>query len=145
MSIWTHVLGLVRYDSITQNVWPEPKNKGNTVAEELEVIRNFYSNNIPEGSEGPLQVDFFLANRGPIVVITGDLRDFAIPQVSGIVKWLNDCYAEALEYIKKHHFMLHLRDSCISCTVEPDKIILISSEIDTFFSDDGLIFQARLL
>jgi len=39
MSQWTHILGIIRFDSFNMNVWPEPENKHKTVLKELNYDR----------------------------------------------------------------------------------------------------------
>ena len=138
MSQWTHVLGVVRYDSINLNVWPEPLNKKGLCESELNIIEQFFSEDIPSGSEGPLQVDFVLTYRGPTILITGDLRDFGHEDVGLIVDWLNDRDKEMQLAIKKNS-LLFVRDASIQCDVEGDKTLYLIKE--NHVSDEPFVLR----
>lgn len=124
MSQWTHVLGMIRYDYMAQNCWcsntggkPECYN----IIEKLKLLRKIYKTNVPSGSEGPLQVSVIRSDRGPIVLFSGDLRDFGEFQIPEILKWLKltsksveDSNKELNDYLNS----LSLRDSIISIDIE---------------------------
>ncbi|HUT43845.1 MAG TPA: hypothetical protein VMW95_05870 [Desulfobacterales bacterium] len=116
MSQWTHFLGVIRYDSMNKIVWPEPPNKEAAIAAELDLVSHIWQWNLPEGSEGPLQVKFHTTNRGPTVLITGDLRDFGKENLCEVLSWVNDCH----KAVEKTKMMLILRDAFIDCRVEYD-------------------------
>ena len=115
MSIWTHVLGIIRYDSFAANMSPVAVNKDQILAAQMQQISDSYQRSIPSGSEGPLDIQVILTNRGPTVVITGDLRDFEEADLQEIITWLNsqpDSLGNSLET------MTFIRDVNILCDVE---------------------------
>lgn len=124
MSQWTHILGIIRYDYMAQNCWcsetdglPECYNP----EEKIKLLTTLYNENIPEGSEGPIEVSVINSNRGPIIVLSGDLRDFGNEDVQEIVNWItavnkeiclqNDKVIDSID-------VLVIRDSIISIDVE---------------------------
>ena len=127
MSNWTHILGVIRFESMNANVWPEPPNKTKVLAEEAELVHvMFHAVELPHGSEGPLSVETILTSRGPTVVLTGDLRDFGKEDLPSIVKWVN----ERKDTIKD----LFVRDGFIRCEIEygSDTFIIDDSKDDDF-------------
>jgi len=87
MSRWTHVAGIIRVDAIP--IAP--------VMGSLKEVRRIFSENIPEGSEGPLGFDIIPYPNYEynvcfcMVVIWGDLRDFgSIEEIEQIVNWIEE-------------------------------------------------------
>ena len=77
MSQWTHLLGIIRFDSTAYNIFPEPRGKMKLMAEIANQVHDaFQRGHRPSGSEGSFQIDTVITSRGPSVLITGDLRDF---------------------------------------------------------------------
>ena len=133
MSQWTHVLGVIRYDSLTQNVWPEPMDKEETVRQEAKTIdRLFKTSPLPAGSEGPIEIKTILTNRGPTVVITGDLRDFGNEDVQEILTWITQVCNLVEITCETNKFLLFLRDGIIQCKVEgiEKPIVFVEAYID---------------
>lgn len=135
MSQWTHVLGLIRYDYWAQNCWcsdTDGKPEYYNVKEKINSLNKIYKHNVPTGSEGSLEVSITNSNRGPIVRISGDLRDFGLSDVKGIIKWLNTSHKEVEKENKSTNVsgnILTIRDSVINIDVEyykNNKIVLFS-------------------
>jgi uncharacterized protein with PIN domain len=122
MSQWTHVLGVVRFDSMNKNVWPEPPNKEALVKAENDLVnRIFQESKIPAGSEGPIELQTIITGRGPTVLLTGDLRDFGKEDLGEIVTWLNGLNKKIKEEaIEERRVLLIVRDAMIYCDVEFD-------------------------
>lgn len=127
MSVWMHILGIVRYDSMALNCYPGPNNKEQIVINELVELKNIYNNNLPHGSEGPIELNFVITDRGPTIVITGDLRDFEDNQK--ILDWLNNSANELIEKTEEQELFLWLRDASISCTVEGFETVIFGHNI----------------
>lgn len=125
MSQWTHILGVIRYDSLNMNVWPKPANKDKIVHQELDIINAVWQSGVPEGSEGPLQVDCLLTNRGPTVLLTGDLRDFGRPEIQEILQWAQEMEKVGKEEMIECRCATFIRDGIIRCDVEFDRNIYI--------------------
>jgi hypothetical protein len=127
MSKWTHFLGVIRFDSFNLNVRPEPPQKDKLVSIEVNAIHKLFQSIMePRGSEGPIQYETILTNRGPTVIITGDLRDFGYEDLNKIVEWLNDLLEIIREYFDKNKWIVFIRDAIINCDVEyhDDKLII---------------------
>jgi len=127
MSQWTHFLGIIRFDSMSKNVWPEPRNASDTIGREADTLyRMFHYGNVPRGSEGPIEINTIVTDRGPTVIITGDLRDYGKENLVDIPPWLN-------EVIKDQQInSLLLRDAFIKCNVEYDnKLYIVEPENKT--------------
>lgn len=122
MSQWTHILGVVRFDSMNKNVWPEPPNKDKLIKLEADFVDNFFQQSqIPSGSEGPIECQTVITDRGPTVLLTGDLRDFGKENLSEIVDWLNTLGKEIHKVALDQCSMLFIRDAIVHCEVEFDK------------------------
>lgn len=110
MSIWTQVLGVVRFDCQGSNK-KIIHNKG------LPIILKAFSHAMPEGSEGPVEIKAIQTERGPTLLVTGDLRDFYSNDVISVLAWLN----ESLELIKNmdayDRLFMHIRDGVVYCNV----------------------------
>lgn len=129
MSQWTHITGVIRFDSILQNMWPEPFDKTNKAIEETAIVHDiFQRGKEPEGSEGPVKIDTILTNRGPTVVITGDLRSFGVDDLKDVTEWLQG-RTMAVEKDKRLP-MLMVRDTNIICDVEYIGLYLITHDHD---------------
>lgn len=121
MSEWTHILGVIRFDSMAQICYPEPRNKKEIVEAEADLVnRVFQTINSPTGSEGPLQIETRITSRGPAVLITGDLRDYGRENIDEVVTWLNESTKAVSEGAKKENKMMFLRDAFVNCEVEFD-------------------------
>ena len=92
MSEWTHILGIIRFDSWSKNVSPNPIGSLENIKFELSTIYSTFYFGRPEGSEGPLEVNSIVTDRGPTLMITGDLRDFGREDIPIIIDWLNSSY-----------------------------------------------------
>jgi len=136
MSQWTHFLGIVRFDSMNLNVWPEPPDKNNLGLQEVKIIHKLVQmTSEPRGSEGPIQYETILTNRGPTVVITGDLRDFGYEDLKDVVGWLNYLLKIINEYALKNKWMIFIRDAIVNCDVEyyGDKLLIeLNEDCDKF-------------
>lgn len=135
MSQWTHVLGTVRYDYIAQNIWcsdTQGRPKSYNPQKKLELLQNLYEQNTPEGSEGPIEIQVTNSERGPIVVLAGDLRDFGLEDVDSILYWLNDIDSEVAQDSKNEGFFnsMRIRDAIIQCQVEycEDRIMVYKND-----------------
>ena len=119
MSQWTHFLGVVRFDSMNLNVWPKPPQVEKVALHEVnEIHRLFQSVSEPRGSEGPIDFETVLTNRGPTVVITGDLRDYGYDDLPEVVTWLNEVIFNINSFSNDKGWMIFIRDSFIRCEVE---------------------------
>jgi hypothetical protein len=129
MSQWTHVLGIIRFDSSALNVYPVPVRKTEILKKELDLVSKIYKAPIgaPTGSEGGLHLSFYISSRGPTVSVTGDLRDFGVSDIETITDWLNKCDADSDRLQKGSLHPLFLRDAFIRCEVEyhPDYFIIV--------------------
>ena len=92
MSEWTHILGVIRFDSWSKNVTPRPVRARDNVEFESSTIYSAFDSNRPTGSEGPLEVNVIETSKGPTLLITGDLRDFGRDNMPDIIEWLNESY-----------------------------------------------------
>jgi len=129
MSQWTHITGVIRFDSILQNMWPEPFDKTNKAIEEVKIVHDIFQRGIePAGSEGPIKIDTIMTNRGPTVVLTGDLRSFGVEDLKTITEWLQD--RETAISKDSRLPMLMVRDTNIICDVEFDGLYLITHDHD---------------
>lgn len=122
MSQWTHVLGVVRFDAMAQNCLPEPPNKVAILKADTEFVeRLFQQDGIPAGSEGPIECQVIMTDRGPTVLLTGDLRDYGKEDLPEIVNWLNAITKQAHEDAVAQRRVVWLRDAIVWCEVEYDK------------------------
>lgn len=122
MSQWTHVLGVVRFDSIAKNVWPEPRDKDYIVKTEADFVHDYFQRgDTPSGSEGPIEFQTTITGRGPTVVLAGDLRDFGKEDLVTIVDWLNKLRENIQKSFHNEKLLLCLRDAFIYCDVEFDE------------------------
>lgn len=128
MSQWTHFLGVIRFESLNLNSYPEPPEKQKIAINEVHFIHRYMQGGEPSGSEGPLQVETILTKRGPTVVLTGDLRDFGKSDLNGVVEWVN----EKIKQIAKSASQtgLAVRDAFIDCNVEYHDKKYIIEEIE---------------
>ena len=130
MSQWTHILGIIRYDSMMKNIWPEPMDKEIIVREEAELVdRLFKTSILPTGSEGPIEIKTIITNRGPTVIVTGDLRDFGSEDVPEILSWIVKVSKEIEKTCEKNSIILMLRDGIVQCDVEGISKPIIFKEI----------------
>lgn len=134
MSQWTHFLGVIRYDSLAAVVWPVPENKTEVLIDELQLVKTVYSVNIPEGSEGPLELNFINTNRGPTITISGDLRDFGKPELIQVLAWVSERYEIVQTLVMKQKRLLMMRDAVIRCEVESDKTTYLIE-----FTNEGIL------
>lgn len=87
MSVWTHVAGLIRIDSLPLAGLPYLH---------AEALERLFLMGVPGGSEGPLRVVAWKARPLPesvvwgYLAIDGDLRDFGAEDLPKIPAWLND-------------------------------------------------------
>lgn len=126
MSQWTHVIGVIRFDSIfTNSIYPPPRDKPRRIIEELDFVhRTFHGGMKPTGSEGPIEINTVATDRGPTVIITGDLRDFGKEELKSILTWANS----QTEVVLKRGDMI-VRDCMIDCRVEfDDTLYLITND-----------------
>ena len=99
MSVWTHVNATIRIDGLSYDNLPKI---------------NEYT--IPEGSEGPLTVDYKITGTGMVLAILnifGDLRDYN--GTEEILAWLNNLLKECI-----------IRSGLLEIDVENDKCYLYS-------------------
>jgi hypothetical protein len=108
---------------VAQNCWcsstggkPECYN----VKEKIKFLKKIYKIDIPSGTEGPIEISVTNSRRGPIVRLVGDLRDFGLNEVKGIVPWLNKIHKKIVKdnYNVKFEDTLSVRDSIIYVNVE---------------------------
>jgi hypothetical protein len=131
MSQWTHILGVIRYDSMASNCYPIPWNHNDIIAMEMDTVsRSYQAGLVPYGSEGPLEVDFKLTKRGPTVIITGDLRDFGVENLGNIVEWISESNRRILANPDMIKSMLVLRDVFVNCNVEYNENLYVIEEVD---------------
>lgn len=132
MSRWTHVLGVIRYDSFSRNVWPEPHNKEEICALEMEIVADSYQRaRVPHGSEGPIEMQFKQSQRGPLVIVTGDLRDFDEDDLKYILRWVIEGHEITMRRIEERGMAFFmLRDIAIDCNVEGCDDIFVIREAD---------------
>jgi len=139
MSQWTHITGIVRFESYNSNVWPVPPNQAKLLMEEVALVNSLFQRlQPPAGSEGPLQTDALLTNRGPTVVVTGDLRDFGRAEVDGVLTWVKECVA-LVEKVA-HVF---LRDVSIRCSVECVGEFMIVDLCDDVHDDEIVLVELQ--
>ena len=147
MSQWTHILGVIRFDSMGANCYPKPPEKDFILKTQASTVNAIFNSNLPAGSEGPLEINTFLTERGPTVLITGDLRDFGKEDLREVLEWVNDCVSKAhkkYKQIKSFHELYHLRDGIVYCEVEYDDTLYLirkikSDDLDTqrmFYLDE---------
>ena len=136
MSQWTHFLGVVRFDSLFLNVYPEPANKTRLAAAQVEKVHRLLQRGcVPMGSEGPIEFETVQTGRGPTVVIVGDLRDFGSDKdLQSVVDWLNQLTGEEREIGG------WIRDAFVRCAVEfkEYKYITINPDSGTFCLSDEM-------
>ncbi len=125
MSQWTHFLGVMRFDSMALNVWPEPHNKEDITQQEADLVYRIWSSNLPMGSEGPIEIKTQITGRGPAVLITGDLRDFGMEELPDVLDWVNRCCQAVHEEAEKKKICLFLRDGFVYCDIEYHKLRII--------------------
>jgi len=145
MSQWTHVLGVIKYDYWAQNCWSSDSSRKDKKPDcydpigRIKLLKKIYNKNRPEGSEGPVQVSVINSNRGPMVIISGDLRDFGRTEVEKIVKWLN-CTTRDVEKendLGDDDNTLSLRDYAILCRIEYySKEVFIIHDKDKWISKE---------
>ena len=92
MSIWTHVLGAIRFDD---GLMIESNGKQKVDLSNVFISSNFYSPNencnMPNGSEGSIQ--YYVKDEEGCsrqIVFYGDLRDFDKDDCIEIKKWWNE-------------------------------------------------------
>jgi hypothetical protein len=121
MSQWTHVSGVIRFESLAANVYPPPPNKNAILELEKDIVAQAFREDLPGGSEGPVEVVISYTSRGPTAQITGDLRDFGKEDLGRILEWAN---AKAKEVFDKTRVAFQIpnfvRDAFIYCEVEYD-------------------------
>jgi len=135
MSQWTHIIGAVRFDTLALSISPEIKEKEDIVDAQIELIKESFEHS-PSGSEGAVEIGVVKSKRGPIVVISGDLRDFGIEDKEGIIIWLNNSNNSLLSAAKQmtsiHGIggMFFVRDVSISVEVEYEGIFDIIYDME---------------
>ena len=125
MSQWTHFLGVMRFDSMALNVWPEPHNKEAITNKEADFVHRIWSYNSPMGSEGRMEIKTQITNRGPTVLIVGDLRDFGLADLDEVLTWVNNCCRDVRKEAEAEGLIMFLRDGFVYCDVEFYKTRLI--------------------
>lgn len=116
MSIWTHVSGVIRIDSIPQimSYLNHEKDPTESIINEV-----FNDSNVPNGSEGPLNIHYKCtypenyANWG-FIVVEGDLRDYE--DIDKIEEWW-DSFLEQLDFRN-----LSIRQSAIRIDCEDGRV-----------------------
>jgi len=111
-------------------MWPEPFDKTNKAIEETAIVHDiFQRGKEPGGSEGPIKIDTILTNRGPTVVVTGDLRSFGVKNLKEVTGWLQDRTNAALN--DKRLSMCIIRDINVICDVEYDGLYIITYDLES--------------
>lgn len=136
MSQWTHVLGTIRFDYYAQVIWSsdtDGRPKCYDIQKKIKKLKNIFNKDVPRGSEGPLEIKVINSERGPIVTISGDLRDFGSQNdIKSIINWLDKSIDKIEKYNQNYQFEDHLdiRDSIISINVEFSQklIVLVFNE-----------------
>jgi hypothetical protein len=136
MAQWTHILGTIRYNYWAQNCWcSETKGapKCYDPKEKIKILEKLYKSEVPSGSDEPIEINVCNSNMGPVVTITGDLRDFYTCDVQKILSWLTNINKEIEELNTSKEFVdtLEIRDSIILCCVEYDQDRYIRYNDDT--------------
>lgn len=108
---------------MAQNIWCSDtggKPYCYNIKEKIKFLKKIYKKDIPEGSEGPIEISVTNSNRGPVVRLTGDLRDFGLSEVEGIISWLNNVQTNITKIKCESDFydILSIRDSIICVDVE---------------------------
>lgn len=142
MSQWTHVLGVVRFDDSDRSVFPKPR-VDNSVTK-ADIVHRIFQGDIPGGSEGDLEVQTIITDRGPTVILTGDLRNFGRGEVDEICKYLSD----SVDRIKKDERLigqvlpvpLSVRDAIVDCNVE-----FYGKRVTIYFDTEGETPQFKII
>lgn len=135
MSRWTHVLGIIRFEDVDKNIWPKPRVDRSERKANL-IHKLFQRTVIPSGSEGPLNIQTIITDRGPTVILTGDLRDFDRENINEICEYLNkviNIIKEDKRLIGKELPMyMSVRDAMINCDIEYyEKKVIIYFDFDS--------------
>lgn len=107
MSIWTHIVGVIRFDSI-QCIEENNFNCGNTVSFD-DPEEKWDACNVPCGSEGSLEISYWKnpcksSMASDTVTIFGDLRDYENEQE--IIDYFNSLIKD--KWVRQACFSLHV-------------------------------------
>jgi len=125
MSTWAHVLGLIYYDYWAMSTHPRPADASMERACEY-IYREAQNRAIPCGSEGGLSLDICKGSRGPILVFSGDLRDYE--NEAEILKFVKSMCDLPENWNKKHNNVaqcVDVRNLCVSVHVEFKDYIIV--------------------
>lgn len=141
MSQWTHVLGAIRFDSSYRMSYPRHRRADELAEWEAdhiyEILERSYA---PMGSEGGIEYNITMSKRGPVVVLTADLRDFGREDVEGIFDWIRAIASQVKEWADSGNSFLLLRDVNVGIQVEFDpNIYLITDNHDYPHTEAGKI------
>ena len=127
MSIWTHVSGVIRLDSlrVVYDITPEINKCFKPVRFE-DPIKMWEKCNMPRGSEGSLQ---YMVQENPdestiashIVVIYGDLRDYGIDRETEIVTW----WRKVLKQMNSLRGCVGVRNAVLSAKFEDGSTVVL--------------------
>jgi hypothetical protein len=135
MSQWTHVLGVIRFDSLSKNIYPKLENEEEILSFQTEYLRILF---IPPifGKERTIEHQVVMSHRGPCVLLTGDLCNFDEDDCDKIRDWLNYINDKfSLTYSNSDmDYFLEIRDATIRCEVESKDTIYIEYEDGVFIS-----------
>lgn len=123
MSQWTHIIGVIRFNYWAQNCWcsdTQGKPSCWNPESKIDFLKKAFSSQKPRGSEGPIEINVANSKRGPIVTISGDLRDFGLPELKGVISWLNKVHTRINKENAVSEFddLIMIRDYSIRCDVE---------------------------
>ena len=129
----THVVGIIRFDSLLKNTTPSPAGLPDFLSAQMHIVKQKFRAFAPTGAEGSLEIDAVLTNRGPTLIITGDLRDYGVEDMEDFESWLNTTMQDTLKELQNQ--MTIKRDSVIRVHVETEdyvRLYLWSDKYDQF-------------
>lgn len=103
MSTWTEVTGIIECDWVSFS-YPDKAQVKRDILNRRNKVFKILSKNLPEGSQGPINIDMKNYNR---IIITGSLRDFNSIDIQEKIKPWWDNIINELKFI---------RQAVMSCT-----------------------------
>lgn len=133
MSQWTHVLGAIRFDSSYRMSYPRHRRADEISEREADHIYEIFERSlVPRGSEGEIEYNITMSKRGPVIVLTADLRDFCKEDIEEIFDWIKIVISRISDWSNRENSYLFLRDVNVSIQVESDpNVYLITDNYDS--------------
>ena len=130
MSIWTHVAGVIRLDSLhcMEDITPQIKKLFNTWEFESP-LSEIEKCNVPDGSEGSLQIEIWenpdkSCSASHNIYIFGDLRDYGKDDKKKFIAW----WKKTIKNCRKIKNCFGIRNAVINIEFEDGDYLVLDSK-----------------